>query len=86
MAGLEVPLPCGAGGVQRVAGDGMKRRKAPKYDLLPLGDGLMAASQLLHPREPHRSNTNSGKESGSSPLPACGHPLVSGFPSILVWN
>ena len=38
MAGLEVPLPCGAGGVKRVAGDGLERRKAPKYDLLPFGD------------------------------------------------
>ena len=75
MAGLEVPLPCGAGGVKRVAGDGLERRKAPNYDVLALGDGLMAAFQLLHTREPHLINTNSGKESVSSPLPACGHPL-----------
>ncbi len=52
MAGLEVPLSCGAGGVQRVAGDGLERRKAPNYDLLAFGDGLMAAAQLLQPREP----------------------------------
>ena len=52
MAGLEVPLPGGAGGVERVAGDGLERRKAPNHDLLPFGDGLMAASQLLHTREP----------------------------------
>ena len=52
MAGLEVPLPGGAGGVERVVGDGLERRKAPNYDLLALGEGLMAASQLLQPREP----------------------------------
>ena len=57
MAGLEVPLPCGAGGVKRVAGDGLERRKAPNYDLLPFGGGLMAASQHLHTREPHRSKS-----------------------------
>jgi len=57
VAGLEVPLPCGAGGVKRVAGEGMERRKAPNYDLLPFGDGLMAASRLLHTREPHRINS-----------------------------
>ena len=67
MAVLEVPLPCGAGGVKRVAGDGMERRKAPNQDLLPFGEGLMAAAQLLHTREPHLTNTNSGKASVSSP-------------------
>jgi len=58
VAGLEVPLPCGAGGVKRVAGDGLERRKAPNCDLLALGDGLMAASQLLHTREPQLINSS----------------------------
>ena len=44
MAGLEVPLPGGTGGVKRVAGEGMERRKAPNCDLLAFGDGVMAAS------------------------------------------
>ena len=34
-----------------MAGDGLERRKALNYDLLAFGDGLMAASQLLHTRE-----------------------------------
>ena len=58
-----------------MACDGMEGRKALNYDLLPFGDGLLAASQLLQPREPQLINTNSGKESVSSPLSARGHPF-----------
>ena len=35
-----------------MAGDGMERRKATTYEFLPFSDGLMAASELLHTREP----------------------------------
>ena len=57
MAGLEVPLPCDPRGVEEVAGDGMERRKATNYEFLSFGDGVMAASQLLQPREPQLIET-----------------------------
>jgi len=67
VADLEVPLPCGAGGVKGVAGDRIERRKAPNYDVLPFGEGLMAASQLLHTRQPHliQAGTRNGAAEGA---------------------